>query len=132
MVDAECSGNVSETVRLKLMPSVHFRSHDAHVSSPLPSGFELRCVDDRFELSAGNDLPTLRMTPHGTRAAFTMERKLTKEVLYRIEESRGYDSVGDLWSPGYFRFDLGPQHEATVVASSGGSSMRTPSPSRSA
>ncbi len=106
-----------ETVRLKLMPSVHFRSHDAHVSSPLRPTFELRCIDDRFELSAGADLPTLRITPFGTRSAFTIERKLAREVLYRIEESRGYDSVGDLWSPGYFRFDLSPQHEAVVVAS---------------
>lgn len=106
-----------ETVRLKLMPSVHFRSHDAPVSSQIRPMFELRCVDDRFELSAGHDLPTLRMTPYGTRSAFTIERRLVREVLYRIEESRGYDSVGDLWSPGYFRFDLSMQHEATVVAS---------------
>jgi predicted glycogen debranching enzyme len=106
-----------DTVRLKLMPSVHFRSHDAHVSSPLRETFELRCIDDRFELSAGTDLPTLRITPFGARSAFTIERKPAREVLYRIEESRGYDSVGDLWSPGYFRFDLCPQHEAIVVAS---------------
>jgi predicted glycogen debranching enzyme len=107
----------NDTLRLKLMPSVHFRSHDAHVSSPLRPMFELRSVDERFELSAGSDLPTLRITPFGYRTAFTIERRHVQEVLYRIEESRGYDSVGDLWSPGYFRFDLSPQHEATVVAS---------------
>ncbi len=106
-----------ETLRLKLMPTVHFRSHDAPVSSPLPKSFELRVVDDRFELSAGKELPTLRLTTYGTRTAFTIERRYLHEMLFRIEESRGYESVGDLWSPGYFRFDLAPGLDASVVAS---------------
>ncbi len=107
----------NQTVRLKLLPSVHFRLHDAPVSSVLSSHFEIRSVDERYELSAGKDLPTLRMTPYGTRLAFTIERRLLRELLYRIEESRGYESVGDLMSPGYFRFDLSMNHDATVVAS---------------
>ncbi|AMV22587.1 amylo-alpha-1,6-glucosidase [Planctomyces sp. SH-PL14] len=105
------------TVRLKLMPSVHFRSHDAYVSAPIPPRFELRAIDDRFELFAGDDLPTLRLTTIGERPAFTIERRFLREMLYRIEESRGYDSVGDLWSPGYFRFDLSVNHDAVVTAS---------------
>lgn len=105
------------TIRLKLMPSVHFRSHDAHVSAPIPPRFELRAIDDRFELFAGDDLPTLRLTTIGERPAFTIERRFLREMLYRIEESRGYDSVGDLWSPGYFRFDLSLNHDAVVTAS---------------
>ncbi len=104
-------------VRLKLLPSVHFRSHDAPVSSPLPKTFELRVVDDHFELCANRDLPTLRLTTRGTRTAFTIERRYLREMLFRIEESRGYESVGDLWSPGYFRFDVAPGVDATVVAS---------------
>jgi predicted glycogen debranching enzyme len=40
-----------------------------------------------------------------------------KNVLYRTEEERGYESVGDLWSPGYFRADLTLEHEVTLVAS---------------
>ncbi|MBX3441081.1 MAG: glycogen debranching enzyme family protein [Planctomyces sp.] len=106
-----------ETVRLKLLPSVHFRSHDAPVSAPLPATFELRSVDERFELSAGADLPALRLTTFGCRTAFTIERRHLREMLYRLEESRGYESVGDLWTPGYFRFDLSPGRDATLVAS---------------
>jgi len=104
-------------IRLKMMPTVHFRSHDAHVSEGLPSSFEIRCVDDRFEISAGPQFPTLRLTTFGNRQAFTIERRHLREILYRIEESRGYESTGDQWSPGYFRFDLSKKHEATVVAS---------------
>lgn len=106
-----------ETVRLKLMPSVHFRSHDAPVSAAIPPTFHIQSVDDRFELWAGTDLPTLRLTSLGDRCAFTIERRFLREMLYRIEESRGYESVGDLWSPGYFRFDLSRKHPAIVIAS---------------
>jgi predicted glycogen debranching enzyme len=34
-----------------------------------------------------------------------------------VEESRGYQARGDLWSPGYFRFTLTPGSRATFVAS---------------
>jgi predicted glycogen debranching enzyme len=106
-----------ETVRLKLLPGVHFRRHDDPVSERLPGAVELRSVDDRFELLDGDDWPTLRMTTYGNRQAFTIERQHLTQMLYRIEESRGYESVGDLWSPGYFRFDLSPAHDVTIVAS---------------
>jgi predicted glycogen debranching enzyme len=104
-------------VRLKVLPSVHFRSHDAPVSDPLPQSFTIRNADDHLELTAGDGLPTLRLTTYGCRTAFTIERQRLPEILYRIEESRGYESVGDLWSPGYFRFDLSVGHDATIVAS---------------
>ncbi|MGZ8412873.1 MAG: glycogen debranching enzyme N-terminal domain-containing protein, partial [Gemmatirosa sp.] len=81
------------------MPSVHFRSHDAHVSTPLPEPFTLKSIGDRHELTASNDLPPLRMFLHGERTAFTVERKLVPELIYRIEEARGYESSGDLLSP---------------------------------
>ncbi len=38
-------------------------------------------------------------------------------VLYRVEESRGYDSRGGLWSPGFFRADLSAGRPAVLVAS---------------
>src|SRR5262249_30696280 len=34
-----------------------------------------------------------------------------------MEAGRGYESVGELWSPGYFRLDLTADHAATLVAS---------------
>ena len=34
-----------------------------------------------------------------------------------MESRRGYDSIGALWSPGYFRADLAPGHEITLIAS---------------
>jgi predicted glycogen debranching enzyme len=106
-----------ELVRLKLLPAVHFRSHDAPVSTPLPGEYQLSARGDHYELSAGPHLPSLRMTLYGQRAAFTFEPKKLPQLLYRVEESRGYDSQGDLFSPGYFRVDLIKGSDASLVAS---------------
>ena len=39
-------------------------------------------------------------------ATFTLKGKRIDNVLYPVEESRGYQARGDLWSPGYFRLTL--------------------------
>jgi predicted glycogen debranching enzyme len=104
-------------VRLKLLPSVPFRPHEFPVSTPLPEPFTFQTSEDRYELSCINELPPLRLFMYGERRAFTCERLRIPEVAYRIEGSRGYESSGDLWSPGYFRVDLSPRSPATLVAS---------------
>src|ERR671931_1330574 len=105
------------TVRLKVMPSLHFRAHEAPVSTPLPTRFTLMAEEDRYEVSAGAELPSLRMMLCGERTAFTVETRKIPNVLFRIEGLRGYEHTGDLWSPGYFRVDLSCDHPATLVAS---------------
>jgi predicted glycogen debranching enzyme len=106
-----------DRLRLKLLPSVQFRPHDGPVSTPLPKGFQLFSQDGRHELSAGADLPTLRMKLFGQRPAFTSEPQHLSQFLYCMEESRGYDSQGDLWSPGYFRMDLVRGENVALAAS---------------
>jgi predicted glycogen debranching enzyme len=104
-------------VRLKLLPSVHFRNHDATVSTPLPLPFTLTVIGERYELKANGDLPPVRMLMHGQRPAFTAEGKLIAERMHRIEHTRGYDARGSLWSPGYYRVDLAPGKDAALVVS---------------
>jgi predicted glycogen debranching enzyme len=104
-------------VRLKLLPSVHFRSHDAAVSTPLPLPFTMTMTGDRHELRASGDMPPVRMLMHGERSAFTAECKIIKERMHRIEHTRGYDARGSLWSPGYYRVDLSPGKDAALVVS---------------
>jgi hypothetical protein len=85
-----------ETVRLKLLPSLHFRAHEAPVSAPLPTRFMLTVEDDRYEVSAGTELPSLRMMLDGQRTAFTVETRKIPNVMFRIEGFRGYEHTGDL------------------------------------
>src|SRR6266545_222909 len=105
------------TLRLKLRPSVHFRPHEAPVSMAHAGPYTLTCVESRYELSARSNLPPLRLSLHGVRGAFTMDARERPEIHYRIEHSRGYEALGTLWSPGYFRVDLSPGHDATLIAS---------------
>jgi predicted glycogen debranching enzyme len=105
-------------IRLSLRPSVHFRPHDAPVSVVLSGTYTLTAREDRYELTnPATHLPPLRLRIHGERPTFTIEPKRITQVLYRIEESRGYDFTGDLWCPGYFQVDLSAGQSATLVAS---------------
>ncbi len=40
-----------------------------------------------------------------------------KHIFFRMEQRRGYESVGDLWSPGYFKVDITPENSSTFIAS---------------
>lgn len=104
-------------VRLKLRPSVHFRPHEAPVDEQNSKPYTVTASDHRYEIIADPGLPPLRMYLHNQRPAFTVESNRRPDVLYRVEESRGYDHHGSLWSPGYFRADLDRQQSATLVAS---------------
>jgi len=104
-------------LRLGLRPAIHFRPHDAPVSSPDERQYVLTVSGDQFEITSRQDLPTLRLLTRGPSAAFTFDRKETGSIPYPIERSRGYDWEGSLWSPGYFRTDLGPGDRTTLTAS---------------
>jgi predicted glycogen debranching enzyme len=104
-------------VRLELRPCLHFRGHDVPVSRLLEVPYVLTITEDQYEITSPGNLPPLRMLMLGECAALTVERKRYQQVLYRIEESRGYESRGDLWSPGFFHVDLSFKRPATLVAS---------------
>ncbi len=104
-------------IRLKLRPSVHFRPHEAPVSQPHAGPYTLTAVEGRYELKARSELPPLRLFVHGERTAFTLDPQYRPEVHYRVEHSRGYEAVGTLYSPGYFRANLNRENETTLVAS---------------
>jgi predicted glycogen debranching enzyme len=104
-------------VRLSLRPSIHFRSYEASVSDGASLPYTVTAVGDHYEVSAGQGLPVLRLRLHGERAALTLDEVGSARVPYAMEKVRGYDFVGSLWSPGYFRVDLHPQQSVTLIAS---------------
>ncbi len=107
-----------DSVRLVLRPSIHFRPHETPVSAELESSYTLTVGQNRYEVSAGTDLPPLRLIFEGQSAALTMDRIRIDQVTYRIEELRGYPARGDLWSPGFFHVELRKDHGATLIVSS--------------
>ena len=104
-------------IRLTLRPSMHFRSYDAPVTEGGVHPYSINAVKNRYEVSAGPGLPVLRLRLHGQRAALTLDEVGTPEVPYAMEKLRGYESVGSLWSPGYFRVDLDESQPVTMIAS---------------
>jgi predicted glycogen debranching enzyme len=104
-------------VRLGLRPSVQFRPYEAPVGTTPGTGYMLTAAGNRYELSSGRELPVLRMTLYGSRPGLTLDERGISAVPYEMEASRGYDSIGALWSPGYFRADLTPDDEITLMAS---------------
>jgi predicted glycogen debranching enzyme len=106
-----------DRVRLKLRPAVQFRPLEDPVGRPVEEGHTVTCVEDRLELSVGQTYPPLRLKIYGLRATFALDGKKLEGLFYRVEERRGYDHTGELWSPGYFSVDLTQDLSATLVAS---------------
>jgi predicted glycogen debranching enzyme len=104
-------------VSLHIRPLVHFRPHERPVSDPLAAPYGLTVLGDRYELSASPELPRLRLRSYGPTAVFRVSGRTIEHVLYPVEQSRGYEATGNLWSPGYFRLTLEPEHTGTIVAS---------------
>jgi predicted glycogen debranching enzyme len=108
----------ADRVDLALRPLVNFRPQEAPVSEPLASPYDFHAVEDHYDISLKDShLPPLRLRLCAPDASFTLKGKRIANVLYPVEESRGYQARGDLWSPGYFRMTLRSGERATLVAS---------------
>src|SRR4029077_2866737 len=104
-------------VRLRVRPLIDFRPLEAPVGEALSSGYTLTIRGDRYEVSAGPDLPTLRLAVEGAEGAtFTADGGVRRERFYDIEAQRGYDSRGWLWSPGYFAGEIRKDCPLTLIA----------------
>jgi predicted glycogen debranching enzyme len=107
----------SGSVRLELRPLIAFRLHEAPVDQPLAVPYGVNALGDRFEVLPGGDLPSLRLFLHGHEKAFTVIPELFPSLVYELEQHRGYECCGDLWSPGYFRLTLTPDSPGALIAS---------------
>ena len=105
-----------DAIRITLRPALHFRPHESSVSAELDPSYVLTVAEERYEVSLAN-LPPLRFLLYGSKAALTIDKIRVQEIIYRIEERRGYPATGDLWSPGYFQAELRKDSDATLVAS---------------
>jgi len=105
-------------LRVKLRPSVHFRGHDDFVNSALRDPYTLTASGGRYELSCADPAyPVLRLAIVAEAASLTLDEMPLPDVLYRVEERRGYEASGLLHSPGLFRATLGPDRDVVLTAS---------------
>ncbi|HEX7835983.1 MAG TPA: amylo-alpha-1,6-glucosidase [Kofleriaceae bacterium] len=106
-------------LRLTLDPWVHFRPHEGALSGPIEGVYAVRAIAGHYEIEDIRDvgLPPLRLKLVGGDGKFSINDRRIRNVRYLIEQSRGYDASGDLYSPGSFTTTLRPGESIGLVAS---------------
>ncbi|GLC28078.1 amylo-alpha-1,6-glucosidase [Roseisolibacter agri] len=108
----------ADTVGLTLRPALHFRGYEDPVTTPESATYHLSAAGDHFAVTAdASPLPPLRIRVHGAEVKVRLEPSVTNELLYRVEQARGYENRGQLWSPGAFDVQLQRGVPVTFVAS---------------
>jgi predicted glycogen debranching enzyme len=104
-------------VRLRLRPFINFRPLEAAVSEPIAPGYAITARGSLYEITAGPDLPILRMTMvGGDEPQLVADGGSRRECVFPSEAQRGYDSRGWEWTPGYFAVGLAKGVSATLIA----------------
>jgi predicted glycogen debranching enzyme len=106
-------------MRISFQPWIQFRPHEGALSGLIAHRYALRVNAGQYEIEDTLDagMPPLRIKLVGAPAMFMIGEHNIRNVKYLIEQSRGYDASGDLYSPGTFHIDLEPHVPVTVVAS---------------
>src|SRR6266704_1839564 len=104
--------------RLELRPAFFFRHYESPVNEGMLAPYRLSAIEDRYEISAPDSgLPPLRIKLANDRAQFTVLPQIIHQVVYRIEQRRGYAYEGNLWSPGFFHVDMQERNMAAIMGS---------------
>jgi predicted glycogen debranching enzyme len=106
------------SARLEVQPALHIRPHEGTVEGSLPEKYRFSAVEQGFELFAGPDLPVLKFSWQGGQTSFRMDAREIRNLRYRIEQSRGYDWQGNLWSPGVMCSELKTGEQVSLTLSS--------------
>jgi predicted glycogen debranching enzyme len=105
-------------VHLRLRPSMHFRAHEAPVDEPLTHPYQVTARGNQYEVVSNDpEVPSLKFSLRGPRTGLVLDGGRFKSIFYRVEQSRGYESRGPLWSPGYLESTLTPGETFVVIVS---------------
>jgi predicted glycogen debranching enzyme len=102
-------------VTLHLTPAVHFRGYEAPVSQTLHEHYVFSEQGKCFRLSAAG-LPPLCLDIEGSHQ-FIADPRRREQIGYAVEEARGYEFRGALWSPGTFVLPVSPGSAVALTAS---------------
>ena len=113
---------------IRLSPAVHFRGYEAPVTELLRDDYKFASNGHHFQLTSGHGaemgLPPLWLSVEG-RGAFELQERRREQVLFPVEEARGYRGHGALWSPGAFTVELKPEESVALIASTEGDDVMT-------
>ncbi len=106
----------ADSIRIKLFPYIHFRSTNLPVHIPISKPYRVTIVKNRYEVSA-DGFPSLRLFINGEDVHFTLDEHTSKDVFFRKEALRGYESLGEFWSPGRLTVTLTKNTYVSFLAS---------------
>lgn len=105
-----------KAVQLELRPFVSFRpQQQSDYNQDLP--FTLHMQNGRYEVSAGEKLPSLRMSLRYERIHFVTEGGMNHGTFFRKDAERGYEAQHVSWTPGFFQIPITPGQEITLILS---------------
>jgi predicted glycogen debranching enzyme len=109
----------SGRLQLFMIPWIQFRPHEGALFTLTDNRYALRVRGGRYEIEDTLDagLPPLRIQLIGEGAKFAFDERRLRNARYPIEQSRGYDASGDLYSPGEFSAAFETAVPVTLVAS---------------
>ncbi|MDQ3169188.1 MAG: amylo-alpha-1,6-glucosidase [Acidobacteriota bacterium] len=118
-VSYRCVSGAVGPLSLQLRPMIGFRGHEIAVTQTLKTGYALGVRGPQLDIAADSMAGvSLRLLLHAPGAAFVLEHLAIDDVHYLIEEARGYEASGGLWSPGYYATTLEGDAPVTLTASS--------------
>ncbi len=103
--------------QLELRPGIDIRPHEGLLAGPNHEDYRFTAVAQGYELAFTSERVALRLRWLGDGTSFRLALEQFNELRYRIEQSRGYDWKGNLWSPGCLSVDLAEGRTASLVAS---------------
>lgn len=103
--------------RLEVRPALHIRPHEGVLEGPSHAEYRFVAVEPGFELCISQEFPPLKFAMHGMQNGFHTGAERISNLRYRIEQSRGYDWRGGLWSPGTFTAELNEENPASLTLS---------------
>ena len=102
---------------LNLRPAFNFRPHEGFLADFSAAPYRVTVTENRYEIIANVDLPSLKWVLDGRESRFVPDERVSQDNYYAMENDRGYDSLGVLWSPGHFTACLAPGDSVTLITS---------------
>lgn len=103
---------------IELRPFLQFRSHDSPLGESIYKSYSFIARGNRYEITGENSSPVLRLFVIGNDSRFTLDGGTESKIHHSEEAQRGYDFIGQLWSPGIITAKIYPGANVTLVASS--------------
>ena len=110
------------SVALRLEPAFHFRGYEDAVDdarfAPGAGAYRIADANGHYVISVADDYPVVRLfVAGGSGQQFVAGERTLSEILFPVEQDRGYQFKGALWTPGAFEVELALGACATLVAS---------------